>query len=96
MVISLNGTWCERQKLSALRPSTVFGPVQPLGLRSTVKVHIDEVEAGRRAPMAKQARLDVFGLERLSQQRVVEKINLPDREVVSGPPPGVHQLKLIP
>src|SRR5690348_17547634 len=27
----VNGTWCERQQPSVSRPSTVFGPVQPLG-----------------------------------------------------------------
>ena len=31
-----SGTWCARQKPSTLWPSTSFGPVQPLGERSTI------------------------------------------------------------
>jgi hypothetical protein len=27
----VSGTWCARQKPSTFTPSTVFGPVQPLG-----------------------------------------------------------------
>jgi hypothetical protein len=30
------GTWCERNVPSVALPSTVFGPVQPLGERSTI------------------------------------------------------------
>lgn len=33
VAISAKGTWCERQKPSVFRPSTCFGPVQPLGVR---------------------------------------------------------------
>ena len=33
---SLIGTWCERQLPSTCLPSMVFGPVQPLGVRSTI------------------------------------------------------------
>lgn len=33
------GTWWERQLPSDLRPSTVFGPVQPLGERNTIMGH---------------------------------------------------------
>ena len=34
--ISPSGTWCERQVPSIRLPSTSFGPVQPLGVRSTI------------------------------------------------------------
>ena len=30
------GTWCERNVPSTGRPSTTFGPVQPLGERKTI------------------------------------------------------------
>ena len=34
--MSANGTWWDRQLPSAGLPSTVLGPVQPFGLRSTI------------------------------------------------------------
>ena len=33
---SENGTWCERQEPSTLRPPISFGPVQPFGARKTI------------------------------------------------------------
>ena len=36
---SASGTWWARQHPSTLWPSTSFGPVQPLGLRSTIIGH---------------------------------------------------------
>ena len=59
-----------------------------------VHVHVDEVQARRRPPVAEKARLDVLGLQRLAQQRVLEEIDLPDRDVVRGTPVRVHQVKL--
>ena len=51
---SENGTWCERQEPSALWPLTSFGPVQPLGLRSTIIG-----QRGRSAlPLARASLLD--------------------------------------
>ena len=60
-----------------------------------VHVRVDQVEARRRAPVAEQARLDVLGQERLPEQRVVEQVDLADREVVGGAPVGVDQPELI-
>jgi hypothetical protein len=40
-----SGTWCERNVPSTGRPSTSCGPVQPLGVRSTIAGH------GRRGPV---------------------------------------------
>jgi hypothetical protein len=40
--------------------------------------------------MAEQPRLDVRGAQRLAQERVVEQIDLADREIVGGPPVRVH------
>src|ERR1035437_9197059 len=48
----------------------------------TVEMDIDEVVPGGSAPMPKQTRFDVFELERGFEQRIVLKINLPDREVI--------------
>ena len=60
-----------------------------------VEVRPDEIQAGCRAPVAEQAGLDVLGRERLAQQRVAEQVDLPDREVVRGAPPGVDQPQLV-
>ena len=55
----------------------------------------EHVQARRRAPVAEQPRLDVLPLQRLLQERVVEQIDLPDREVVGGPPVGVELAELV-
>ena len=60
-----------------------------------VQVGIDEVEAGRRAPVPEEPRLDVLGLERLAQQRVPHEVDLPDRQVIRGAPVGVDALEAV-
>ena len=60
-----------------------------------VQVRVEEVEPGRRAPVAEQPRLDVLERQRLAQQRVVEQVDLADREVVGGAPPGVDAPQLV-
>ena len=57
-----------------------------------VQVRVEEVQPGRRAPVAEQPRLDVLEAQRLAQQRVVEQVDLPDRQVVRGAPVGVEAL----
>ena len=54
-----------------------------------VHVDIDEVQPGRRAPVAQQSRLDVLELERLAQQRILVEIDLADRKVIGGAPVGI-------
>ena len=58
-------------------------------LDDPVAVRINEIQAGRGAPVAQQPGLDVFHAQRLGEQRVVEKINLPDGQVVGGAPVGI-------
>src|SRR5262249_51129126 len=58
-----------------------------------IEVHIDEIQAGRRAPMADQARFDVLFLERLLQQGIVVEIGLTYGEIIRGAPPGVYLAK---
>jgi len=60
-----------------------------------VEVGVDEVQPGRRAPVAEQPRLDVLERERLAQQRVVEQVDLSHREVVRGAPEGVEARELL-
>ena len=47
-----------------------------------VQVRVDEVQARHGPEVAEQPRLHVLGLQRLAQQRVVEQVDLPDREIV--------------
>jgi hypothetical protein len=60
-----------------------------------VEVDVDEVEPGSRAPVAEQPRLDVLEPQRLAQQRVVQQVDLSDREVVRRPPVGVDAIELL-
>ena len=64
--------------------------VQVITLDDPVQMDVEHVQAGRRAPVPEQPRLDVLPLERLFQQRIVEKVDLPDREVIRGPPVSIH------
>ena len=45
-------------------------------LDEPIEVRVDEVEPRRRAPVPKKARLDVLLLERLTQQGIVEQVDL--------------------
>ena len=64
--------------------------VQVVLLDDPVQVDVDEVQPRRGAPVAQQPRLDVLGLQRLLQQRVVVEVDLADRQIVGRPPVGVH------
>jgi hypothetical protein len=59
-----------------------------------IHVRVDEIQPGRGSPMAQQAGLDVGERQRLAQQRVVKKVDLPDGQVVGGAPPGVDSLEV--
>ena len=63
-------------------------------LDQPIEVHVDEVEARRRAPVPQEARLDVLLLERLTQQRIVEQVDLADGQIVGGAPVGVDERAL--
>ena len=60
-------------------------------LDQPIEVDVDEIEARRRAPVSKEARLDVLLLERLAQKRIVEQVDLADGQIVGGAPVGVDQ-----
>ncbi len=75
--------------------SAVAGPgdidhVEVILRDDPVEVHIDEVQSRRGTPVAQQPRLHMFELQRILQQRVVVEVNLADRQIVGGPPIGVH------
>ena len=67
----------------------IVQPDEPVDMR------VEQIEAGRRSPVAEQARLDVLGSQGLAQQRVGEQVDLPDREVVRRAPPGVDLGKFL-
>ncbi len=60
-----------------------------------VGVDVDEVQAGRGAPVAQEARLHMLERKWLTQQGVIEKIDLADGEVVGSPPIGIDLAKLV-
>ena len=60
-----------------------------------VQVRVDEVEARHRAEVAEQPGLHVLRLQRLAQERVVEQVDLADRQVVRRPPVRVEEPKLL-
>ena len=59
-------------------------------LDDAIQMNVDEILAGRRSPVAQEPGLDVLELQGFVQQRVVEQIDLADRQVIGGPPVGVH------
>lgn len=56
---------------------------------NAIEMCIDDVEAGRRAPVSQQAGLDVACGERIAQQGIVQQVDLAHRQVVRGAPVGV-------
>ena len=64
-------------------------------LNQAVKVDVDEVEAGRSAPMAQEARLHVIRLQRRPQQRVLPQVNLGDRQVVGSGPIALYPVEVV-
>jgi hypothetical protein len=69
--------------------------VQVAGADGAVQVRVDKVESGDGAEVAEQARLHVLGPQRLSEERVVEQVDLPDGEVVRGAPVRVEEPQLL-
>ena len=59
------------------------------------RVGVDERQAGARAPVAEQARLDVGVGQRLAQERVGHEVDLADGEVVVRAPPRVERRELL-
>ena len=60
-----------------------------------VEVHINEVLPGHRSPMSDDLFLDLVTGQRLSQEGVVQHIQLCSREVVRRAPIGVHLFEIV-
>ena len=69
--------------------------VQIVALDDPVEVDAEHVQARRRAPVAEQPRLDVLPLERLLQERIVEQVDLADRQIIGGPPVGIDEREFL-
>ena len=61
----------------------------------SVGMHVDEVQSRRGSPVTQKPGLDVLRAERLSQEWVVEEVDLAHRQVVRRPPPPVETVQLI-
>jgi hypothetical protein len=70
--------------------------VRVAGHDRAIEVRVDEVEPGRRSPVAQQSGLDVLREKPLAQQRVGHQVDLAHGEVVRRAPPGVDAGKLGP
>ena len=80
------------------RRTAMTGPgdiehVQVVLFDHPVQMHIDEILAGRGAPVPNHHGLHVRQLQRLLQQGVVIEIHLADRQIVGGPPVRIHLLE---
>src|SRR5207249_6554580 len=62
----------------------------------SIEMDVDEVQSGRRPPMAEQPWLDMLALERLFEQRIIIEINLANRQIVRRSPIGIHPLEQAP
>jgi len=59
-----------------------------------VQMYIDEVQPRSGSEVTEQTRLDVLRLERLAEERIVEQVDLTDRQVVGRPPIAVERVDL--
>src|ERR1700690_4007815 len=69
------------------------GNIEDAGLLfadQAIEMHIDEAEARRSSPVPEQARLDVFLEKRLAEQRILLKVDLPDRKEIRRLPVAMH------
>ncbi len=67
--------------------------VEVVLLDDAVEVRVDEILPRRRAPMSEQHVLHVAERERALEQRIVVKIDLPDRKIVGRAPVSVDPVK---
>ncbi len=57
-----------------------------------VEAGVYEVESKGCAPVAKQARRDILKVQRFAQRRIVERVDLADREAIGGAPLMVDEI----
>ena len=81
----------DRSRAAVPRPQDV-DHVEAVFADHAIQVDVDEVEAGGRSPVPQQAGLDVRRRQRLFEKWILEEVDLPDRKVVGGAPPGVERV----
>ena len=64
--------------------------IQIILLDDAVQMNINQVLTGHRAPVADDLLLDVLGLQRLLEQRVIEQVKLTGCKIICRPPVCVH------
>ena len=84
----------DQPRTAVSRPGDV-NHVETELLDDPVAVDVDEIQPGSRAPVPEQPRLDVLQPQRLFQQRIVEEVDLADRQIIGGAPPCVDQPQLL-
>ena len=72
------------------RAGDVDGGLSAIG-DHPIEMCVEKVESRCGAPVAEQSGFDVFAAQWGSQQRVVEKVDLPDGEIIGGAPPTVDR-----
>ena len=64
--------------------------IQIILLDDAVQVNVNQVLTGHRAPVTDDLLLDVLGLQRLLEQRVIEQVKLTGCKIICRPPVCVH------
>ena len=67
--------------------------IQVILVDHPVQMHVDEILAGCRAPMADDERLDVGQLQGSFQQRIVIEVDLSDRYIIRGAPVSIDPVE---
>src|SRR6202050_4445692 len=69
------------------------GNVNDIGITlfdEAVQMNVNKILSRRSSPVSEQPWFDLFGLERLSQQGILEEIDLTDAQIIRGSPVAVH------
>jgi hypothetical protein len=84
----------DRRRASVAGAHHIDGVQIPLA-DHPVQMRVHEVQPGSRSPVADQAWLHVRGLQGLTQEWVVEQVDLAHRQIVGGAPVGVDQAEIL-
>ena len=82
------------QRRTAMTGAGNVDDVEIVFLYDPIQVDVDEILTGRGAPMSYHERFHMLQPQRYAQQRVIPEVDLPDGQIVGGPPIGVGFLKL--
>ncbi len=83
------------QPRAAMTRASHIDRVQIATADLAIHVRVDQVQSRSGAPVAQQSRLDVLRQQWLAQQRVVEQVDLADRQVVRRSPVGMDQVTFV-